>query len=98
MHVLELKKEKIINFINENETVIICYYEKNSIISDLMIGTMNVLKRKLHDNVVVILSNKTNDTSIVDFDYPKVEIFKNKKLIFSHNGFYSYKKIIKYLI
>ena len=61
MYILELKQDKINNCIMNNEIVIVCFYEKNSLVSDLMIGTMNALKNKLNNDTIIIISNKIND-------------------------------------
>lgn len=97
MYILELKQDKINNCIMNNEIVIVCFYEKNSLISDLMIGTMNVLKNKLNNNTIIIISNKINDINNNEHNYPKVEIYKKQKKVHTLNGFFSYKKLIKYL-
>lgn len=96
MHILELNKQKIIKCINENKTVIVCYYNKNDIISDLMIGTMNLLRKKINDDIIIIISEGENDDEKNEC-YPKINIYRNSHLDKSLIGFFSYKKIIKNL-
>lgn len=96
MHILELNKEKISKCINENETVIVCYYNKNDIISDLMIGTMNLLRKKIKNDIIIIISEFGNDNEKNDC-YPKINIYNNSRLDKTFTGFFSYKKIIKNL-